>query len=105
MPCVRHPGASDGQHRNRPPESHSLAGETDNKLAMIIQGDQYHDTASEKGFLSPAGVTAREGFLQEATLRSHGQVGISQVDRKMGFPGRGNSVFKSPDKQQQQRYC
>lgn len=104
MPCVRHWGANEEQNREGPPGSHSQVGKTDNKLAIMIQCDKYHDTASEKGLLSPAGVTPREGFPQEATLRSDGQVGISQVDRKMGFPGRGNSMFKSPDKQQQHCY-
>lgn len=95
MPCVRHWGASDGQHRDRPPESHSLVGETDNKPAIIIQGDQYHDMASEKGLLSPAGVTAIEGLLQEATLRSHGQVGISQVHGNWGSQEEGTACSKA----------
>lgn len=63
---------------------------TDNKLAIAMQCDKYQDRASEKGLLSPAGVSVREGFLQEATLRSDGQVEISQVEVKMGFTGSGN---------------
>lgn len=70
-------------------------GKTDNKLAIMIQGDKYHDTASEKGLPSPAGVTAGEGFLQQATLRYDGQVGISQVDWKMGFPTEGTTCSRA----------
>ena len=73
-------GAKDKQYRGRRPGSPRLVGKTDNKLAITIQCDKYYDRASEKRLLSPAGVTAREGFLQEATLRSDGQVGISQVE-------------------------